>query len=67
MAFELYDHVMIQKNQVPGVIIDITKAKDSSPIYFVESDVPGYQDGPDVQIPGYWPIYECFEKDMKRI
>lgn len=67
MAFELYDHVMIQRNQTPGEIIDIVHGEDGTTCYYVESDIEGYKDDPDVQIPGSWPIYECFEDDLKKI
>lgn len=67
MTFQEHDHVLILKNNIPGEIIDVSVGSDGITRYLVESDIEGYLDGPDVQIPGLWPIYKCTAEELKKI
>lgn len=66
-TFNEGDHVRIKKLDIPGQIIDITPRENDKTTYLVESDIEGYQDGPEVLMPGTWPIYECFTEDLELI
>lgn len=66
-TFNEGDHVKIKKLDVTGQIIDILKHDDGVTTHLVESDAEGYRDGPEVLVPGIWPIYECFTEDLELI
>lgn len=66
-AFIEGDHVKIKKLGITGQIIDVIKHDDGVITYLVESDVEGFQNGPEVLMPGNWPIYESFAADLESI
>lgn len=64
MAFELYEHVRIKKNNVTGQIIDITSGENGT-VYTVESDTKGKR--ADADYPGEWPLYDCKSTEIDKV
>ena len=66
MAFELFDHVLIENKGVEGDIVDIYAKDDGEQAYIVQSRTQGYVNDPDVY-DGEYPLYDCTEDQLKLI